>query len=79
MKKRESMMEPEDKSDDLIIRLGTPADLDEVMKAAVEAIAEIGLVEPDPERHRLRKVESIGNPESVGLHRAIECGTEAVH
>ena len=43
-------MEPEDKSDDLIIRLGTPADLDEVMKAAVEAIAEIGLVEPDPER-----------------------------
>jgi hypothetical protein len=50
MKKRESMMEPEDKSDDLIIRLGTPADLDEVMKAAVEAIAEIGLVEPDPER-----------------------------
>lgn len=50
MKKGESMMETEDKSDDLIIRLGTPADLDEVMKAAVEAIAEIGLVEPDPER-----------------------------
>ena len=50
MKKGESTMEPEDKSDDLIIRLGTPADLDEVMKAAVEAIAEIGLVEPDPER-----------------------------
>ena len=50
MKKGENMVEPEDKADDLIIRLGTPADLDEVMKAAVEAIAEIGLVEPDPER-----------------------------
>lgn len=50
MKAGAKMAESEDKSDDLIIRLGTPADLDEVMKAAVEAIAEIGLVEPDPER-----------------------------
>ena len=50
MKTGGAMTESEDKSDELIIRLGTPADLDEVMKAAVEAIAEIGLVEPDPER-----------------------------
>jgi hypothetical protein len=34
----------------LIIRIGTPADLDDVMEAAVEAVREIGLMEPDPER-----------------------------
>lgn len=39
-----------DRKDNLIVRLGTPADLDLVMKAAVEAIAEIGLVDPEPER-----------------------------
>lgn len=35
-------------SEDLQIRIGTPDDLDEVMAAAQAAIAEIGLVVPDP-------------------------------
>lgn len=50
MTEGEKMPALEDKSDELIIRLGTPADLDEVMAAAVAAVAEIGLVDPDPER-----------------------------
>ena len=40
----------EDEDAGLIIRIGTPADLDDVMEAAVEAVREIGLMEPDPER-----------------------------
>ena len=35
-------------NEDLQIRIGTPDDLDEVMAAAQAAIAEIGLVNPDP-------------------------------
>lgn len=35
-------------NEDLQIRIGTPDDLDEVMQAAQAAIAEIGLVNPDP-------------------------------
>ncbi len=35
-------------TEDLQIRIGTPDDLDEVMAAAQAAIAEIGLVSPDP-------------------------------
>ena len=50
MAKGDAMPTSEDKSEELIIRLGTPADLDEVMKAAVAAVAEIGLVDPDPVR-----------------------------
>ena len=40
----------DENNSELTIRIGTTADLDEVMKAAVEAIDEIGLVNPDPER-----------------------------
>ena len=40
MTEGEKMSVSEDKSDELIIRLGTPADLDEVMAAAVAAVAE---------------------------------------
>ena len=50
MAKGDNMPASENKSEELIIRLGTPADIDEVMAAAVAAIAEIGLVEADPER-----------------------------
>lgn len=35
-------------NEDLEIRIGTPDDLDDVMQAAQAAIAEIGLVNPDP-------------------------------
>lgn len=35
-------------NEELQIRIGTPDDLDEVMTAAQAAIAEIGLVNPDP-------------------------------
>jgi len=50
MAKGDNMLASGDTSEGLIIRLGTPADLDEVMKAAVAAVAEIGLVDPDPVR-----------------------------
>jgi len=44
------MSDANENTDDLIIRIGTPDDLDDVMQAAVAAISEIGLVDPDPER-----------------------------
>ena len=50
MTEGDTVSKPENNPDDLIIRLGTPADIDEVMAAAVAAIAEIGLVDPDPKR-----------------------------
>jgi hypothetical protein len=39
-----------DENHGLTIRLGTPDDIHDVMTAAVQAIDEIGLVNPDPER-----------------------------
>ena len=36
-------------------------------------------VEPDPERRRLREIETLGDPERIGLDGAVERGAEAVH
>ena len=49
MARGDNMPKSEDNSEELIIRLGTPDDLDEIMAASVAAVSEIGLVNPDPE------------------------------